>query len=265
MDACTAVPTLWVRRMTLRSAFMLADAAISMGVALGAHTVVAFGPQVFLCPQQRRSLALPFAVMDMPLEALQRSAKAEGIALEAQSLIALLTLVGPGLLPRVAQAVTRVVVHVGTHPKGDLLEARMLQEAVRQQAMGQQATGLTPGLTRAADLIVDVHEHTRHGHNLAFALRTDGYLEPLLAAHIDAATPDSTARRANTPKHTSPAGVQGTLGMPIALSVAALVLADNNAEIPPLLEGGRPRDSHEVRLENVRRVNAGLSTWTSRS
>ena len=66
-------------RIVVFGASMGGYAAIRAGVALGADLVVAFGPQVFVDPEQRRMLALPLGVMDPPLEALQRNAEGEGI------------------------------------------------------------------------------------------------------------------------------------------------------------------------------------------
>ena len=221
-------------RIVTIGASMGGYAAIRAGCALGAHTCIALGPQIFLHPCERRQLALPFAVMDPPLMQLERDARRQAIRLERQSLVALLA--GGAACSHVS--CTRIVMHVGDWPKGgDIMEARLLQEATLPIA----------GLT------VDVHLHARHGHNLAFTLRESGWLEPLLTAHLQPL--GATQPSARDPLET--------------LSVNEVVARENRGEAPPATSssnGGAPRPvlSKEAQLENVRRVNAGLSVWCDR-
>ena len=65
-------------RVVVIGASMGGYAAIRAGISLRAHLVIGFGPQVFLHPEQRRHLQLPWHVMDSPLEALRRDAGAVG-------------------------------------------------------------------------------------------------------------------------------------------------------------------------------------------
>ena len=92
-------------------------------------------------------------------------------------------------------------------------------------------------------LSVNVHMHAGRGHNLAYGLQEDGFLEPILRSHLGAAL-DSTP--ADWP------------------SVVHLVESSNRKDAPPMAAGARPPRTKEERLERVIRVNAGLTAWEAR-
>jgi hypothetical protein len=231
------VASLRPSRLVTIGASMGGYAAIRAALSLGADAAIGFGPQVFLHPEERRHLRLPWQVMDSPLEDLVRDLANVGILnLEQQSLSALVRASAP---QGAAQQQTRVILHVGGR-QSDLFEARLLEEA----ACTVQRSCLH-GDVCACD--VAVHVHVRRGHNLAFQMRADGFLEPLLRSHLvplGAAVPAKCCA-------TEP-------------SVEAIVAMDNNGELPPVAAGARPIESPEDRLENVRRANAGVSVWLAR-
>ena len=106
-------------------------------------------------------------------------------------------------------------------------------------ASGGAACRLGSGLR----LSVNVHMHAGRGHNLAYGLQEDGFLEPILRAHLGAAldsTPDDWP------------------------SVVHLVESSNRKDAPPMAAGARPPRTKEERLERVIRVNAGLTAWEAR-
>ena len=258
-------------RVVIIGASMGGYAAIRAGIGLCAHLVIGFGPQVFLHPEQRRHLQLPWHVMDSPLEGLRRDAGAVGIQnLEWNSLTSIAraaelaasaatthepTSVGSSSAmtwPR-----TRIVLHVGG--KSDLFEARLLQEAVEtarkprpsardtataHMDMGASSREAMGDVTTRRCLSVEIHHHRRHGHNVAFQMREDGFLEPLLRAHL---APLGAAR-----------------GSDILDSVAHVVASDNNGDAAPQVAGSRPAASREKRLALVRRANSGQSVWMAR-
>ena len=78
---------------------------------------------------------------------------------------------------------------------------------------------------------------------MAYGLQEDGFLEPILRAHLGAAL-DSTP--ADWP------------------SVVQLVESSNRKDAPPMAAGARPPRTREERLERVIRVNAGLTAWEAR-
>ena len=234
------VATLRPARVVTIGASMGGYAAIRAAVDLGAQLAVAFGPQVFLHPDQRRHLQLPWQVMDAPLEGLRRDASAAGIEhLEHHSLTALM---GTDRTTRsgARQSPMRIAIHCGG--RSDLFEATLLQRAVGT-AVQQESLSSSLG-SDVAQLDVHVHFHRRHGHNLAFQMRADGFLEPLLRAHL------------------APLGA--LLASSAVTSVAAVVASDNNGEAPPDVSGARQALSREERLEVVRRANAGQSSWLAR-
>lgn len=191
-----------------------------------------------------------------------------GIDLRAHSLASLLASSPPGG--------TRVALHVGSWAKGDLLEARLLQEAVRLAhpaaeshpergavggAAGPADAACGPGGGRSSGrsgrgLVVQIHVHERRGHNLALAMRSEGYLEPLLRSHLDEVTGHA---RGDTGPSVAAAG-RGS-----GVSVPSLVESANAGEPPPVVPGARPVETAEERWERVRRVNAGLSVWAARA
>ena len=228
-------------RIVTIGASMGGYAAIRAGAALGAHTTIAFGPQIFLHPDERRLLELPLAVMDPPLETLQRDAAAVGIQLEKQSLCVVLGKARALSAGEPTTSGTDVVMHVGDWPRGgDNLEARLLLEVLGRGK---------------------VYLHHKHGHNLAFGLRENGFLEPLLRAHLEplgGAAPTSSSAFCS-----SSTGMDG-----VSVTVASIVARDNNGESPPTADGTPyvpPKSqSAEAKLEKLRRVNAGLSVWHDR-
>lgn len=252
-------------RLVTIGASMGGYAAVRAALELGAELAIGFGPQIFLHPEERRHLRLPWAVMDSPLEALHRNAAAVGICdLENHSLAALVRAAAlepceaaraashepmpradtmealtdatsatrPARTPE--RSVTAIVLHVGG--KSDLLEARLLHEAACD-AQGRSTKS-------RYDCTVTVHMHRRYGHNLAFQMRANGFLEPLLRAHLE-------------PLHAAPNSA-------VIASVASIVASDNAGEQPCVVAGSRPVESREERLNKVRLANAGESLWLAR-
>lgn len=281
-------------RVVTIGASMGGYAAIRAAVMLNAHLAVAFGPQVFLHPDERRHLKLPWQVMDSPLEGLHRDAAAVGIHhLERQSLATLLsdhvaagggrraggvaagaaptalaapavagaaTVVKPAASATLASAAptpkalpseiaqTRIAMHVGG--RSDLLEARLLQEAVSRGASSLSGASGVAGS-------VEVHHHQRHGHNLAFQMRAEGFLEPLLRAHL---APLGCMRQTPSGERQTSGELEGTVG-----SVTSVVASDNRGDVAPEVAGSRRAATREERFELVRRANAGHSNWLARA
>lgn len=105
------------------------------------------------------------------------------------------------------------------------------------------SNGAARRLGEGLRLSVNVHVHARRGHNLAYGLQEEGFLEPLLRSHLGVAL-------ASTPA-----------GWP---TVAQLTESANRRDAPPIAAGARPIRTKEERLERVIRVNAGHSAWEAR-
>lgn len=155
--------------------------AIEPSMPLRSVSALCFGAQVCLNPHERQILGLPFATFEPALDRLAERARREGFTC-------------PSLLREVARAAqsaaveTRLEMHVGACARCDVIEARLLEEAIalasrRECATGGSGSGLSGGEERAHThprVVVNVHEHARSGHALAPGLRSSGQLDQLL-------------------------------------------------------------------------------------
>ena len=129
------------------------------------------------------------------------------------------------------------------------MEAATVEAATEEAATAAalQAASCEPEGSSERACSVSVHYHRRHGHNLAFSMRGDGYLEPLLRAHL-------------APLRAAPEGTGGVY------SVESVVASDNAGGLASadMIGGLRPALSAEERMEKTRKANAGESLWLAR-
>ena len=149
-------------------------AAIRAGLALGARTVVAFSPQVFIDPETRNRLQLPWQVFDPSLEKLRHSCNAFPmdsllVALDGAPMQSSRVSSDAAIAARSSHC--EVALHIGDRARGDKLEARLLEAA---------AVACTSQPARTVRVQVQVNEHARSGHMIAAALRTNGQLDTIL-------------------------------------------------------------------------------------
>ena len=170
----TECDVLQPERLVTVGASMGGYAAIRVGLALGASTVLAFAPQVFLQRPLRQILQLPSSSFDTALAAAAVACAASGV--EMPSLTAYVGEVGAGDVDCAAAPkeqrrwharacdVSTVELHVGSAAKGDVREAMLLRQAA--------------SLSRP--LSIRVHVHHNLAHALVRDLRSTGELDSLL-------------------------------------------------------------------------------------
>ena len=164
-----------------------AYAAVRAGVELGADKILAFSPQCFIHPQQRRELSLPPAYFDEMLEALHRAdAPLESLA----SVLRRTDLHEGGSLG------TEVALHVGGDAVGDAREVALLLAALEaaQQQEEVEELAIQPAALPARGGLVAVtsHVHAGCGHELPLALKGQGLLLPLLREWLTVNTDTDT-------------------------------------------------------------------------
>ena len=200
-------------RVVTLGASMGGYAAIRAGVALGAASALAFVPQVFVDPEERDALELPWMAFMGSLRRLHASRLAGGPAggLELTSLLPCVTSCGHAM---------EIDVHVGARESGDVREAMLLREAAhvkaeaavasggvsifsRAGAAAGKASGPSAGAASAATggeaassaagcgARVAVHIHPRKGHLFFRELRQSGELVTLLRERHLAPSPSS--------------------------------------------------------------------------
>ena len=225
-------------------------AAIRVGLSLGASSVLAFGPQVFIDPIEREALALQGMFFDEVLSKLKNTCAAEGMAMtpltaiEAQGVGAWESSSTPG-----ARVATAIEIHVGGDASGDVREAAMLRECVAANAIRRGV----PARCR-----VQVIVHARLGHALVKDLRDADALAPLLDTHFrcdlgpERGSPLATSSDAT---NQLPHPHQGSLtGMNLAAS--GRTEATSQAT-PHETTGNEPADSSCVELLLRPRLHAG--------
>ena len=205
-------------RLVTMGSSMGGYAAARAGIALGADAAVAFSPQVLVSPAARRDMSLPAAPFDSllegdapplrrprsrrsvcpsgspplnspPLPSLCRAERRPArsppppcagleLACDAEGLHA------ASLVEAVREAPagvrTLLEVHVGEDAPGDVAEAELLLEAVRERAGGSGEEDIRCEMTR----------HAGRDHNLVTDMRDTGELHELLCRVL---APPSTA------------------------------------------------------------------------
>ena len=186
----TELAVLKPTRVVTIGASMGAYAAIRAGLSLGAASILAFGPQVFIDPAARDALALPWMFFDETLRRLGVVCAAEGVSMEP------LTAIEPrgvcaweGRPDSGALGCTTVEIHLGEEATGDVREAAMLREAVATRCREP------PGSERCR---VELLVHKRLGHALVKDLRDGGALEDLMAKHLSDSSDAATSNRGPT-------------------------------------------------------------------
>mmetsp|Transcript_66307 Transcript_66307/g.110153 ORF Transcript_66307/g.110153 Transcript_66307/m.110153 type:complete len:483 (+) Transcript_66307:14-1462(+) len=145
------VSQLCPRRIVTVGASMGGYAAIRVGLAIGASSVLAFGPQVYLCPQER--VQFVGETPDFFAADLHRCATS---GLQMESLIT--------AMARCDSSASHLVeVHCGAEAASDVREARLLQEALPS---------------------VRVCVHCGVGHGITIALKGNGMLVGMLRRHL---------------------------------------------------------------------------------
>jgi len=127
-------------------------AAVRAGVALGATSIFALSPQVFIDPVERRERELPRAYFDWYLEKIKGATDTP-----MDSLVSVLA----GECGRN----TDIQVHVGAGADLDRQEVEMLEKEVQ---------------ISSANHTVSIHVHAQCGHELPLDLKTSNRLYPLL-------------------------------------------------------------------------------------
>lgn len=165
-------------RLVTIGASMGGYAAVRAGLALGASSVLAFGPQVFIHPTERHALALPWMFFDGTLRRLEAVCASEGVRMDSLTAI---EPCGAGERSTAAAmaAATTVEIHVGEEATGDVREGAMLREAMTLRGE-DKGTDTHPSRLACVELIV----HARMGHALVKELRDGGALDVLLAKHL---------------------------------------------------------------------------------
>ena len=176
------------QRLVLLGASMGGYAAIRAGIALArSHvehaptiTVLAFGPQVFIDPEERGVLRLPPTHWETELRRLKGICANRGLRM-ASAADVLLDGHGGQAVPAeplaessgamLSRPVVDIVVHVGALAAGDVREARLLEEAAQGAAIG-------------AAVCVTIHETV--GHSVVRKLRENGVLDKLLRTYVSA-------------------------------------------------------------------------------
>ena len=139
-------------------------AAIRVGVALRVDKVLAFAPQIYLLPEQRREIGLPAAYYDECLASLKRA----GAPLE--SLAAVLARSDTGGCDAASSMRVRIEIHVGADSSGDVAEAGALMQ-------DEEAATARFGN-------ISVHAHDGCGHEVPLCMRQAGTLAPLLSQWV---------------------------------------------------------------------------------
>ena len=139
-------------------------AAVRAGIALGAHKVLAFSPQVYIDPAERACHGLPAAYFDDHLAGLRdASAPLDSLA----SVIARRCAGGDS-------STMQIDIHMGSEDVGGVLEMAALKEALQHCA----ASSRWPGLSVVA------HEHAACGHEVPLCLKQAGRLMPVLEQFV---------------------------------------------------------------------------------
>eukprot|EP00959_Pyramimonas_sp_CCMP1952_P098951 2068484-Pyramimonas_sp.AAC.1 len=133
-------------------------AAIRAGVALGATSIFALSPQVFIDPTERRERELPRAYFDWYLEKMK-----DAMVAPMESLVSVLGT----CLPSVN---TRIHVHVGAGADLDRQEVEMLEKEVHR---ARQDLG-------GNSILISTHVHEQCGHELPLDLKMQNKLDPLM-------------------------------------------------------------------------------------
>ena len=146
-----------------------------MGTTAFAVSALAFGPQVFIDPEERALLGLPATAWETDLRRLKATCALRAVPM-ASAADDLLDATPPpeGTLPPSA---LDVAVFVGALAHGDVHEARLLQQAAVSSAGGCGGAASSSADTRVR---VHVHVHEGVGHAIVRTLRDSGELDRML-------------------------------------------------------------------------------------
>jgi len=143
-----------------------AYAAVRVGLGLGAARVLAFSPQVYIHPDERRDRQLLPAYFDHTLESLRDAG-----ACPLDSLVSVLRKAAPRLSSR--NDAVLVELHIGADAVEDVQEVLLFTEELRE---------LDPDVL--LNVSVSVHTHPGCGHAVPYCLRNAGTLQELLWGHL---------------------------------------------------------------------------------
>ena len=159
------------KRVVLLGASMGGYAAVRAGLALrvarpevAEFRILAFGPQVFIDPEERALLGLPAGSWETELRRLKGVCARRAVVMAS----ALDALLAPEVHDEATPPPVEITLYVGALAKSDVIEARLLEEAA----------------STSSSCSVTVHVQEEVGHNNVRLLRESGALDELLRERL---------------------------------------------------------------------------------
>lgn len=140
-------------------------AAIRIGMSIGASHILAFSPQVFINPDERRLRHFPLVYFDSILESFQ---EAENCPLE--SLVRVFE-----MRNHVKNLPTSIEIHIGADAKADVLEMFSFVDELKELNSKSKSAG---------NFSLCIHVHHGCGHAVPAFLKSQGKLQDTLWNHL---------------------------------------------------------------------------------